>query len=301
VTRAVVASGLVLWAGLALLFAELRWFARRPLSERLRPYVAGGMGRRQRAGLLSFESFHEAVAPAARALGERSSALFGIAEELDVKLARIHSGLDATDFRVRQLGWSVAGLGLAGLLALAVRPPAMITVLFLLGCPLLGFLALEQRVVAASDRWKRRLYLELPVVTEQIGMLLGAGYSLTAALDRVARRGHGAVAQDLSRVLARIRHGLSETGALREWAALSDVDAVDRLVGVLALNREAADLGRLIAEEARGIRRDVQRELIETMERRGEQVWIPVTVATLLPGVVFVGIPFLEALAIFGR
>ena len=35
------------------------------------------------------------------------------------------------------------------------------------------------------------------------------------------------------------------------------------------------------------------------MERRGQQVWVPVTVATLLPGVIFLAIPFIEALKAF--
>jgi tight adherence protein C len=100
-------------------------------------------------------------------------------------------------------------------------------------------------------------------------------------------------------VLTRIRQGVAEEQALREWADLADVDAVERLVSVLALNREASDLGRLIAEEARAIRREVQRELVERMEKRGQQVWIPVTVATLLPGVVFIIIPFFDALGGF--
>jgi hypothetical protein len=67
---------------------------------------------------------------------------------------------------------------------------------------------------------------------------------------------------------------------------VADVGALHRLVGVLALNRQSGDLGRLIGEEARVIRRDVHRELIETIERRGQQVWIPVTVAALVPGVI---------------
>jgi tight adherence protein C len=132
-----------------------------------------------------------------------------------------------------------------------------------------------------------------------VGMLLGAGYSLVAALDRVARRGSGAISADLHRVLRRIRHGVTEEDALREWSELADVPAVERFVAVLALNREASDLGRLIAEEARAIRRDVQRELVERMEKRGQQVWVPVTVATLLPGVVFIVIPFVSALGDF--
>ena len=81
---------------------------------------------------------------------------------------------------------------------------------------------------------------------------------------------------------------------------MAGVPAVDRLVSVLALNRDTSDLGRLIAEEARAVRRDVQRELIELAERRSQQVWIPVTVATLVPGVIFLSIPFLDALRFFG-
>jgi len=65
------------------------------------------------------------------------------------------------------------------------------------------------------------------------------------------------------------------------------------------LRRDTSDLGRLISEEARSIRRDVQRELVETAERRGQQVWVPVTVAALLPGVLFLAIPFMAALDLF--
>jgi hypothetical protein len=67
----------------------------------------------------------------------------------------------------------------------------------------------------------------------------------------------------------------------------------------MALNVDASDLGRLVSDEARAIRRDVQRDLVQIMERRGQQVWVPVTVATLVPGVIFLAIPFVEALRLF--
>ncbi|MFP5308026.1 MAG: type II secretion system F family protein [Actinomycetes bacterium] len=298
--RLLLLSGIVLWVGLTLVLSELRWFARSPLVDRLAPYVPGAWGRRSRAGLLSVDSFREALGPTARAVGERVARLVGISEDLDRRLRRIHADLDVTEFRVRQLGWGLAGLGAGVLLSVAARPPGPVVLLFVFGGLGLAFLLQEQQVSQASDRWKRRLYLELPVVAEQLGMLLGAGFSLFAALDRVSRRGDGATARDLRRVVNRIRQGLTEAEALREWAALADVDAVERLVSVLALDRETTDLSRLIAEEARAIRKDVQRELVETMERREQQVWIPVTVATLLPGVVFVAIPFIAALDAFG-
>jgi len=177
----------------------------------------------------------------------------------------------------------------------------VLALLFVLGGAALAFLVVEQRLAAESARWQRRIFLELPVVAEQLGMLIGAGYSLGAALARLGSRGKGACGRDLVRVTGRVRQGLTEVEALREWAAVVDVDALDRLVGVLALNRQAGDLGRLIGDEARSIRRDVHRELVETIERRGQQVWIPVTVATLVPGVIFLAVPFIEALRLFAN
>lgn len=300
-SRILVFSGLALWAGATLLLSTTRWFSRLPMTERLRPYAVGGLSSSSRTGLLSIESFRDAVAPVSRAVGERLARLLGVAEDLEVRLARIHSPLDATGFRIRQVGYAVAGFGVAALGSAALRPPVPIALLFLLGGPLLAFLLLEQQLAAASKSWQRRVFLELPVVAEQLAMLLSAGYSLTAAMNRVARRGRGACARDLARVLGRMRQGLSETEALREWGQIAQVDAVDRLIPVLALNREASDLGRLLSEEARGIRRDVQRELIEVVERRGQQVWIPVTVATLVPGVLFLAVPFTTALQLFAQ
>ena len=299
--RIALASGLCFWVGATLVLSQRRWFARRSLVDRLRPYEPGGLATPAGGpGLLSVESFSEVIGPLARTLGERVARLVGINEELAVRLERLHSPLDPTAFRVRQLAWSTIGLVVATVAVAAARPPALVGLLFLAGGPVLAFLLVEQQLAAQSDQRKRRLFLELPVVSEQLGMLLSAGYSLGSALSRLAARGQGASGQDLRRVVARIRQGVGEVDALREWAVVADLDALSRLVAVLGLNREAGDLGRLIAEEARSIRREVQRELIEQIERRSQQVWIPVTVAALLPGAIFIAIPFVEALRAFG-
>ncbi|MBW3649356.1 MAG: type II secretion system F family protein [Actinobacteria bacterium] len=292
-------SALLLWVGTTLVLSELRWFSRAPLAERLRPYSPGGLAGRERTGLLSMESFREVIGPLSRSLGERLAHAFGVNEDLSVRLTRIHSRLDSTSFRVRQVGRMTIAFGLGGLILVAVRPPPLVGLLVLVGAPLLAFLLLEQQVASASAAWQRRLFLELPVLAEQLAMLLSAGFSLGSALNRLASRGSGACAQDLRKVCGRIRQGLSEVESLREWSAVAGVRSLDRLVAVLALNREASDLGRLISEEARAIRRDVQRELVQTLERRAQKVWIPVTVATLVPGVIFLAIPFIEALRLF--
>jgi len=289
---------LMLFTGITLALSEVRWFRRPRLAERLAPY-SPLVGPARRTGLLSVESFRDVTAPLARSIGERVSKLFGAGDELDERLRRIHSPLDVTNFRVRQLGWTAAAFGMGTLSAVALGLPAPMAILLVLGGPALAFLLLEQSVASASKRWQREVFLELPVIAEQLGMLISAGWSLGAALARTAERGGGACASDLERVMQRIRQGLSEHAALREWSELASVDALDRLVAVLSLDRDTADLGRLIAEEARAIRRDAHRELIESIERRNQQVWVPVTVAALVPGVLLMGVPFIDALSLF--
>jgi Flp pilus assembly protein TadB len=294
-------TGLALFAGSTLVLSELRWFRRRPLVDRLAPYVPGGASARRRGAVMSAASFGQVIAPLARAVGEHAARAAGVTDPLAVRLERVHSPLDVTGFRLRQLAWAVAGLVGAAALAAAAGLSGAVALVFVLGGPVLAFLVVEQQLATASARWQRRIFLELPVVSEQLGMLLGAGYSLGAALSRVATRGTGACGRDLVRVTGRIRQGLTEVEALREWATVADVDALRRLVSVLSLNRQAGDLGRLIGDEARSIRRDVHRELVETIERRGQQVWIPVTVAALVPGVIFLAVPFIEALRLFAN
>ncbi len=293
--RLLVAVGLLTFTGLTLVLSELRWFRRPTLADRLTPY-APGRGPSVRFGLLSVASFHEVVAPLAQAVGQRLARIFGVSEELGTRLRRIHSPLDVTTFRIRQLSWAGVAFGLGALGSASFGAPVPVAVLAVIGAPILTFLVIEQRVAAASAAWQRRIFLELPVVAEQLGTLTSAGWSLGSALGRVAARGSGACSADLTRVIGRMRQGLSEVEALREWSDLAGVEELQRLVSILALNREAADLGPLIADEARSIRRETQRELIELIERRNQQVWIPVTVAALIPGVLLMGVPFVDAL-----
>jgi tight adherence protein C len=300
-TQLLAVAALALFAGSTLLLSHVRWFRRRPLADRLAPYVPGGSAVRSTSILVSAETFGQVIGPLARAVGERVARAVGVTEPLAVRLQRIGSPLDVTGFRVRQLGLAAVGLVTGSALAVAAQLSGPVALLLIVTGPLIGFLAVEQRLAAESQGWQRRVFLELPVVAEQLGMPLSAGYSLGAGLGRLATRGKGACGRDLQRVVGRIRQGLSETEALREWAAVADVDALHRLVGILALNRQSGDLGRLIGEEARAIRRDVHRELIETIERRGQQVWIPVTVAAPVPGVIFLAVPFIDALRLFAN
>jgi len=297
--RLALASGLILWLGTTLVLGRLRWCRRPDLVQRLGPYAPGGTDARSRPASLSLDSLRAVVGPLAIRAGERLSAAFGVSESLASRLERIHSPVDATACRTRQAAWMLVAFGAGAVVTLVAAPPPLVGVGILVGAPLLAFLVVERRVLAAAEAWQRALVVELPVVAEQLAMLLAAGFSLGAALNRLAARGQGCAARDLARVGRRIRHGLSESAALAEWAHVARVEPVDRLVAVLALNREASDLGRMVSEEARAIRREAHRDLVRLAERRAQQVWIPVTVAALVPGVVFLAVPFLHAVRRF--
>lgn len=296
-TRSAVLAAVVLWAGSTLVLGEIRRTRTRSLAARVLPFRPGAPAapapKRRR------DEVRALVLPLAHAVGTSTARAFGVHEDLATRLERVHDTTDPAAFRLRQLGLAGAALAVGALMATLLPVPPMIAALLVLGSPLLALLVTEHHVTARSERWQQQVFLELPVVSEQLAMLLSAGFSLGSALSRLAGRSHGACAADLGRVCRRLRQGVDEVRALEEWAEVSGVDAVGRLVRVLALDRTGTDLGRLIAEEARTTRREAQRRLAETLDRRAQQVWVPVTVATLVPGVLFLAVPFIEAMRLF--
>ena len=76
--RLALACGLVLWAGATLLLAELRWFRRRPLVDRLRLHIAGATATAAGGGVLSMSSFRGVIGPLAAAVGARLARVVGV-------------------------------------------------------------------------------------------------------------------------------------------------------------------------------------------------------------------------------
>ncbi len=285
--------GLAVWAGAVLVLADTRWAQRAPLSRRLATFHGGRPSDDEPTPT-------RRIAEWAGAVGTRVTRLLGVDDDLAIRLEHVHSEADPSGVRLQQVGWTIAGLAAGIVLAALASPPPALGIVVVLGPAALGFLLVEHRITAASDRWKRRVADELPVVTEQLAMLLG-GLRGRPGGGSHRRAGQGACALDFRRVTARTSQGLSTNDALREWAVLVDVPSAGRLVSVLALDREASDLGGLIAEEAEAMRRDAHRSLIEVVERRNQQVWIPVTIAALVPGAILLAIPFMAAMQLFAR
>lgn len=280
--------------GAGLLLSGVRWFRRAPVWMRLSPYLpartTGDDTHRERVRTSSLSS-----APP-RALAHLIEVM-GPLDQLEARLRRAGESAEPAVFRTRQFSGAVVALLAALAATLAAGPPAPVALVLVLGAPLSSVLATEHHLERRIARRRAELVEALPVTIEQLGLLVGAGYSLGAALTRLAERSSGMTADSLGAVVRRIRQGRSEVDALGEWAADSQLPQVERLVGVLALHREATDLSALLAQEAAAVRAEAHRALIETIERRSQLVWVPVTVATLVPGLILLAVPFLSAVA----
>jgi hypothetical protein len=280
--------------GAGLLLSNLRWFRRPPMWLRLQPYVpARTTGGGSREGL----DHVRATSTAGSGWSPPFAALLGPHHQLESRLRRAGREVDPATFRTRQFTAAVVALLAALAAVLAVSPAVPLAAALVIGAPALAILAAEQRLDHHIAARRRELVVALPVTTEQLGLLVGAGFSLGSALSRLAGRSTGVVADELGDVVRRIRQGRSEVDALREWAADSELPQVERLVGVLALHREAGDLAALLADETATVRAEAHRSLIEAIERRSQLVWVPVTVATLVPGLILLAVPFLSAVA----
>lgn len=283
--------------GATVMLGGVPWFRGVPLSARIAPYRGGETPRVQSARAWSGRPLRAVLQPLVVSTVSQIARVLGHTDPVEARLRRAGSATAPATFRLQQ---GVAALLVAFLTAAGVSIldiPGEVRGIAVVSAPLAMVLITEQELTRRSAGWQQRVLTELPTTAERLGMLLGAGFSLTSAMARLADRPQGECTTEFGRIQHRIGQGLSERAALTESIERVGVDPYRRVLSVLALNREATDLGTLISHEARHVRAAVHRTHLEEIERRGQQVWIPVTVATLLPGVVFLAIPFVDAMS----
>ena len=209
---------LVAAVGLALVLTELPWFRRTHLAGRLRPYAPPTTAGSARTTASDRAPWRAVLLPLADQVGGRVAGLLGLHDDLALRLTRAGMTIDAAAFRMRQIVHLVLGLGAGALTALVLSPPPLLGAVLVLGSPIVWVLIDEQLVSWRAAERNRRLGLELPVIAEQLGILLSGGWSLPSAIRRIGDRGRGVAAEDLRTVSRRIRQGRSETEALVQWS-----------------------------------------------------------------------------------
>ena len=265
-------------------------FGRRPALEvRVLPYIRDlpQVSARPVVGARPPGPFRAVFGPVLVAAAGSVERVLGGAASIRRRLDRAGLDLTVRDFRVEQVMWGLVGFAASAALTLlvAVQSPGR-TVPLLVLCAVsfaAGVLLRENRLTAQVAERERRLMAQFPTVAELLALAVGAGEGPVAALDRVAVRCRGEMADEIGRVLAEIRTGTPVAAALDAWAARSGLPAVARFAEAMAVAVDrGTPLAAVLHAQAADAREAGRRLLIESGARREVLMMVPV-VFLILP------------------
>lgn len=211
------------------------------------------------------------------------------------RLDALGPGRSVEQFRLEQIGWGAGSTVAAGLFLLARSGTGEHWVPGLLAMGLAaaaGVLARDHALSRSVRRRTERMRAELPTIIEMLAMAVGAGSSLSAALERVSRVGRGVVAAEITRVLDDTRVGLPLVPALQRLASRNELNEVNRFVDalVVAMDR-GTPLADVLSAQAADAREASRRALIEAGGRKEIAMMVPVVFLVLPLSVLFVLFP----------
>lgn len=285
--------GLGATAGVALVVARVLAIRRPNLAMRVLPYVRDlATPGRPAIAVAPSNALVAILGPALRRAAEAVERVVGGAPSVRRRLGR--AGLDLTvhEFRVQQVVWGIAALGVAaawGLLRAWTRPGNPLPlVVVCVGAFAVGVLLRDNRLSAQVKQRESAIVAEFPTVAELLALSVAAGEAPVAALDRVVRRSGGELSRDLAEVLARIRTGEPVADAFDRLAATTGVAVVARFArGVAVAVERGTPLADVLHAQAADVREAGRRALIEQASRKEIFMMVPVVFLILPVTVLF--------------
>lgn len=276
---------------LLLLSAAPRWGAV-SLARRIAPYVRDVAG----PGAV-IEAPRTVLGPAEglRLAGERALRLLGRTAAVERRLRQAGWTMDAAGFRARQLVGAVIGVGLGGVVVIALVLAGWATAATAL-VPVVGAVAGAMVCEAALTRAARarlaRVEEELPTVLEFLALCLSAGEGILDSLRRVGTVGGGELTRELRAVVVAAGTGSPLADALVELARRVDLPALSRTVDqlVAALDR-GAPLADVLHAQAQDAREAAKRSLIEQAGRKEIVMLLPLVFLILPLSILFAIFP----------
>ena len=293
--------GAVGGAGLVLVGLRVAVLRRPQLSDRVLPYLRDLPLRDQPSAIRASSSSPTSAAagifgPVLRSAADLVERVLGGSASVRRRLQR--AGLDRTlqEFRIEQVLWGLVGFGAAAGLGLVrslggVGSPGSALVLCVLGF-VLGVFLRDNRLSAQVKARERQILTEFPTVAELLALSVAAGESPVSALDRVVRRSHGALSQDLAGVLGRVRTGEPVGQAFESLARSTGLPIVARFAtGITVAMERGTPLADVLHAQAADVREAGRRLLIETAARKEIAMMAPVVFFVLPVTILFAFYP----------
>ncbi|MEO3938372.1 type II secretion system F family protein [Dermatophilaceae bacterium Soc4.6] len=297
--------GLVVAAGLVLVFQGLPVNRRPGLDERLEPYLRDApRPSRLLRGVAGAPSLGLArvLRPLLVNLAGLADRLLGGTASVRRRLERAGRPPDVERFRAEQVIWGAGGaaLGLAlGVAAVVTRGAGVVpVVLVVVAATLAGALARDQWLSREANRREQRMLAEFPTVAELLALAVSAGEGAAGALDRVCRLSRGVLADELAACLADARAGASLPVALQGLADRTGLPSLARFVdGMVVAVERGTPLADVLRAQAQDVREAGRRQIMEEGGRKEIAMMVPVVFLVLPVTILFAiypGVSFLR-------
>jgi tight adherence protein C len=293
--------GAVAGAGLLLVGSRVAVLRRPQLSGRVLPYLRDLPVRDQAPALHTASASPTSAAagifgPVLRRAADLVERVLGGSSSVRRRLER--AGLDRTvqDFRIEQVVWGMVGFGAAAAFVLlralgGVGSVGSAVVFCVLGF-VCGVFLRDNRLGTQVKQRERQVITEFPTIAELLALSVAAGESPVSALDRVVRRSHGALSEDLAQVLARIRTGEPVGIAFESMARTTGLPIVARFAtGITVAMERGTPLADVLHAQAADVREAGRRLLIETAARKEIAMMAPVVFFVLPVTILFAFYP----------
>lgn len=293
--------GAVAGSGLVLVAVRLSVLRRPQLSERVLPYLRDLPVRDQGPAPSAVSSSPTSAAagifgPPLRSAADLVERVMGGSSSVRRRLQRAGLDLTVQDFRIEQVVWGLTGFGAAAALSLLRALGGVGSVGSAVAFCLLGFVCgvflRDNRLSTQVKNRERQILIEFPTIAELLALSVAAGESPVSALDRVVRRSHGALSEDLADVLARIRTGEPVGSAFEALARATGLPIVARFAtGITVAMERGTPLADVLHAQAADVREAGRRLLIETAARKEIAMMAPVVFFVLPVTILFAFYP----------
>lgn len=276
---------------------------RRVLMGRLRPYAALARSRlgtgyadvsvvsltRHDSDPASLRVFAPLVSSLANGLGS----LVDAADADTLRLRLRHAGFSDTSpdqYRMRQLGYTVAGLTIGAALGLSLFGSVMGTVSLTLLCGFPGATLQRGRVDRAIAERRLKMRNEVFTVTQLVAVHIRTGHGPVDAIRAVCALGRGPVIEELREALSWISGGTSPQRAYDKLAEATPEPAAARFYRLLASSAQSGgDVAGAMLAVGNDLRSQRREEIARNAVKRRTAMLLPLLFLIAPIMVLFVG------------
>ena len=166
------------------------------------------------------------------------------------------------------------------------------------GTLILGIWILRPAVESWLGRKRNLAAIEMSLASEieKMAIYLAAGHSVNSALEMLSLS-HDSPSSKVFELISRgTKSGVDATDAIAEAMLTYPCATLSRLANLLEGANFGADLVRGARIEASDLRNEGHRKVLAEMEKNSQKIWIPITIAALIPGIVLIFVPFIAVM-----